>query len=192
MSKGLPRSLKKLYQTATDQGGVPAAGSVNAGSGYIRKEVIAFRDLVLPGQDATGVIGHANVKIFDFPVGHILFLGAVMDLAVTKDSAGIIDTWDGNIGLGTAAEDGTAAPLDGTFQDLIPDTDSPQAVAGATTFKAESTATESGVFHDGSVTPKEAHLNVLIDDTDHDIDGTPANMIINGTITICYVNLGDN
>lgn len=192
MSKGLPRSLKKLYDNVLSGGGAPMAGTSKHQATYVRKETINFTDAVLAAEDATGVIGHANVKIFDFPEGHILFLGAVINLVVTKDSAGINDDWDGNVGLGTAAEDGTAAPLDGTMQDLIPDTDTPQAVSGSSTFSAESTATESGVFFDGTATALEAFLNVLIDDTDHDIDGTPANLILNGSITLIYVNLGDN
>lgn len=44
---------------------------------------------------------------------------------------------------------------------------------------------------DGHTTPKDVYLNILVDDTDQDVTTTPCNIIVNGTITLHWVNLGD-
>ena len=193
MGKGLPRSLKKLYQESTDKGGTPAAGTKAAGSGYFRKEVISFDNVLVPLVDNAGVVAHAGLKIYDMPAGHVIYMGAVMDLVVTKDHAtGVSDTWAGDVGLGSVTEDGTVGPLDGNFIDLIPNTATPPAVSGSAAFKAESTATESGTHFDGSATPMDVFFNVLVDDGDHDVTTNPTNLILNGTITLLFANMGDN
>ena len=94
------------------------------------------------------------------------------------------------MGLGTvtATSDATLAT---TEQNLIPTTATPQASASATTANAQSTATESGAIFDGTTTPVDVYLNLLVDDADHDVTGTATNIIVNGTITLYYANLGD-
>jgi hypothetical protein len=62
------------------------------------------------------------------------------------------------------------------------------AVAGATTAKGVSTAAAT---LDGTDTAVDLFLNFLVDDTDHDVTTTPANLIVSGTITLHWINLGD-
>jgi hypothetical protein len=45
---------------------------------------------------------------------------------------------------------------------------------------------------DGTVTPADLFLNIVIDDADHNVGAGPAHVIVNGTITFSYVNLGTN
>ena len=45
---------------------------------------------------------------------------------------------------------------------------------------------------DGTVTPKDAYINILVDDADHDVTTTPCNLILNGTLTINWLFMGDN
>ena len=146
-------------------------------------------DVVLA--DNAGVVAYGSLKVLDLPEGTILFLGASMDLALTKSSAGVNTDWDGDIGLGTVAAN-NGATLATTEQDLIPTTATPQAVAGVTTGDGESTSTEACKVFDGSTTPIDVYLNILVDDADHDVTGTACNIIVNGTIKVTYVNLGDN
>lgn len=189
--KGLPRSLKNLYQSLG--AGAPAgAGNVadQQGIGALRKTVLRLENFTISLVDEAGVVAHGAAKIFDFPEGAILFHGAVADLAVTKSSAGVNDDWDGDFALGTVAADNDAS-LAAAEQDLVPTTPTPQASSGATTAKGKSTATESGSVLDGTTTPKDVFLNVLVDDADHDVTTTPCNLIFNGTVTLFWSNLGD-
>lgn len=190
MSKGLPRSLKNFYNKVGDSGGA-AGGATSKLLGHVRKEVIHLDNVTVALTDVAVTVAYLGQKIFDMPEGHILFLGASADLAVTKDAAGVNDDWDGDFSLGTVTA-GADATLTGTEADLIPSTPTPQAVSGATTAKGQSTATESGAIFDGSATPMDVFLNVLVDDADQDVTTTPTNLIFNGTITLVYANLGDN
>lgn len=157
----------------------------------VRTLLLTLTDTPVVLADNAGVVAYGSLKICDLPEGHLLFLGAVADLALTKSSAGVNTNWDGDISLGTAAANNTAT-LTGTEQDLIPSTATPQAAAGATTGDMASTSTESGVVFDGHSAAKDVYLNILVDDTDHDVTGTPCNIIVNGTIKITYCILGDN
>ena len=158
----------------------------------MRKVTITLTNAEVVLADNAAVTAYGSLKILDLPAGYILFHGAVADLDLTKSSAGVNADWDGDIALGTVAADNGATPLAGTEQDLIPNTATPQAVAGVTTGDMQSTATEIGDLFDGHTTAVDVYLNVLVDDADHDVTGTPCNIIVNGTITITYTNLGDN
>lgn len=176
-------------------------GSVGAaaGTGVAAAEVfsaarqveIVLTDVAIALADEAGVVAYGGLKIYDLPAGHILVLGAVADLAITKSSAGVNTDWDGDFGLGTvtASNNGTLAS---TEQNLIPSTATPQAVAGATTAKGASTSTEAAKVIDGSATAVDVFLNFLVDDADHNVTGTACNLIANGTVKLSYLLLGDN
>lgn len=177
-------------------GGVGAAAGTGVvateyGDGAFHQTVLTLTNTPVVLADEAGVVAYGGLKIYDFPAGAILFLGAVASLALTKSSAGVNDNWDGDIGLGTVTASNNAT-LSSTEQNLIPTTATPQAVAGATTGHSESTSTEAATVLDGTSTAIDAFLNILVDDADHDVGGTPCNIIANGTITITWSNLGDN
>ncbi len=159
--------------------------------GAVHHAIVQLTDAVVPMVDNAGVVAYGSLKLLDLPAGNILFLGAVADLALTKSSAGVNLDWDGDIGLGSAAANNGAA-LATTEQDYCPTTATPQAVAGATTGDMKSTSTESCKVLDGTATAKDVFLNILVDDTDHDVTTTPCNIIVNGTVKFTYINLGDN
>lgn len=199
MGKGLPRSLARALQddaaetqlgmgTASGSGVTLSKGRLLAGQ-VVQAELSLVNTPIVMADEA-GVVAYGSLKVFDFPEGAILFLGAVADIALTKSSAGVNDDWDGDVGLGTVAAD-NGATLATTEQDLIPTTATPQAVSGATTADCKSTATESGAILDGTSTAKDVYLNLLVDDADHDVGGTPCNLIANGTIKLTYILLGD-
>ena len=191
MGKGLPRSLKnkEIDLKAGSPNGTGVAAEY-AALGSVKKVVLRLTDHAVTMVDEAGVVAYGSSKIFDFDEGHIIFVAAIADLDLTLSAAGINATWDGDMGLGSAAA-GNDGTLSSTEQDFIPTTATPQAVASVTTANGVSTATESGVFHDGSTTAKDMYLNLLVDDADHDVTSTPTNIIVNGTVEIYYYDLGD-
>jgi len=162
---------------------------VHYGNGIINKTVITFDDHAIALTDETGVVAYGGSKVFEFPAGAILMLGATSDVDLTKSSAGVDADWDGDMGVGvvTASNNATLAT---TEQNIIPTTATPQASGGATTANAQSTSTENEVI-DGTSTNVPVYFNLLVDDTDHDVTTTACNLILNGTLTLIWANLGD-
>lgn len=196
MSKGLPRSLRKLYDAissgAVSGSGVEGGGLHARGIGAIQKERLVLTDTPIVMVDNAGTVAFGSLKLFDVAEGLMLFHGAVMNLALTLTAAGIDADWNGDIGLGTVAANNGGGPLATTEQNLVPNTAIPQAVASVTTGDGQSTGTESGSLFDGTTTPVDVFLNILVDDADHDITTTPTNIIVNGQIDLIYTLLGDN
>ena len=194
--KGFSRALDKFYdwlENKAENGAVPAITGLaveNHGVGPFCKTVLKFTDVAIALVDEAGVVAYKGTKVYDFPAGAISVLGAHADLALTKSSAGVNATWDGDFSLGTVTASNNAT-LSSTEQNLIPTTPTPQAVAGVTTAKGVATATEAFKVLDGTATAIDAYLNFLVDDADHDVTGTPCNLIVNGEVTIFWYNLGD-
>jgi len=163
--------------------------AVESGNGIFNKTVITFTDHAIALTDEAGVVAYGGSKVYDLPAGAILMLGAVADIDLTKSSAGVNADWDGDVGVGTvtASNNNTLAT---TEQNIIPTTATPQAVAGVTTANAQSTSTENEVI-DGTGTAVDVFLNFLVDDADHDVTTTACNLIVNGTLTLHWINLGD-
>lgn len=182
----IPATNKSQITPGVKANGVSAAEVL----GVEHVTVLRFVDVAVPLADNAGVVAYGSLKIYDLPEGAIFFKGAVADLALTKSSGGVNADWDGDFGLGTTAADNSAA-LATTEQNLIPTTATPQAAAGATTAKGHSTSTEAAKVHDGHTTPIDVFLNLLVDDADHDVTTTPCNIIVNGTITLIWSNIGD-
>ncbi len=174
-------------------------GSVGAASGTgvsaaevysaVRQAEITLTAVDIALTDEAGVVAYGGLKIYDLPEGAALILGAVLDLDLTKSSAGVNDDWDGDIALGTATA-GNDGTLSGTEANIVPSTATPQATSGATTGNAQSAIGQVGVI-DGTGTAADVYLNVLVDDADHDVTSTPCNIIVNGTVKLTYVLLGD-
>lgn len=173
-------------------GALPAAPAVSLDyrDDAVRTVTVKLAGAVITMADEAGVVAYGGLKILDLPDGAILFLGATADLAFTLSAAGINADWNGDFGVGSVTASNNAS-LASTEQDYIPTTATPQASGSATTAKGQSTATESGAIFDGTTTAADVFLNVLVDDADHNVTGTPTNVIANGTITFCYAELGD-
>jgi hypothetical protein len=175
-------------------GTAAAAAGVAAteyGEGILHKTVLNCTATPLTFGDEAGQGQFGGVKVYDFPAGLILTLGAVIDGQMTL-TAPAINTWDGDIGLGVEAptDHQDAANKAGS---VLQKTSTTQAVAKVATVDAVSAATaltESGArWLDGTATAKDLFLNLLVDDNaahDNTITGT-----FTGTITIHWINLGD-
>lgn len=158
------------------------------GAGHFRTVVLTFADVAVPLVDEATVVAYGGLKVLDFAEGAVAILGGVGNLALTKSSAGVTATWDGDIGVGTVTASNNAT-LASTEQNIIPTTPTPQAVSSATTGDCVSTG---AVYLDGTTTPVDVYLNILVDDADHDVTTTPCNIIVNGTLTIHYLWLGNH
>jgi hypothetical protein len=178
--------------TIDGDNGTPAGTGVTSSTvgSTVRTTKLAFANTPLPLIDAAGVVAYVGLKVFDFPAGAIQFMGATIDLVLTRSSAGVNDNWDGDVSLGTVTAD-AGATLATTEQNLVPTTGTPPAVAGVATAKAASTSTEGAKVFNGTGTAIDVFLNVLVDDADHNVTATPCNLIANGSITLVWGNLGD-
>lgn len=187
---------KSTDDNAVEYGALPAPGTpsgtgVTAGErgGVVRQIVITLDGSTVTMADNAGVVAYGSLKIYDLPAGLLYHLGTTASLTFTRTAAGINADFDGDFGIGTAAAN-NGATLATTEQDLLPSTATTQAVAGVATVTGKSTATEMAQL-DGTVTAKDVYLNILVDDADHDVTGTPTDLTVSGTILITYVNLGD-
>ena len=164
--------------------------AVENGNGALHKTVLTLTNTPVVLADEAGVVAYGGLKIYDFPEGFIHFFGATANLTLGKSAAGVNADWDGDFALGTVTASNNAT-LASTEQDLIPTTATPQATASLTTATGVSTTTEASKILDGHTTAKDVFLNILVDDADHDVTTTPTNIVVNGTITLLWANLGD-
>ena len=173
--------------------GTPAGTGVTAreyGTDAVHKTVLTFTNAAVTLADNPGVVAYGSLKIYDFPEGYLQFIGCTANIAVTKSSAGVNADWDGDFGVGSVAANSGAGPLVGAEQTYINSIATPQAVAGATTATGVS-SNSLNIQSDGHTTPIDLYVNFLVDDADHDVTGTPCNLILNGSLTFTWVNLGD-
>ena len=131
-----------------------------------------------------------GVKIYDFPEGRILFLGATGTMGFTTTSAiastlnsGVACNW----GVGTVTQSSTTIAT--TEQNIIP----AKAWNAGTTINVANASTSNALAAsaqiDGTATAVDAFLNLSCAGAT-DIDGD-ATVTCTGTVTITWVNLGD-
>jgi hypothetical protein len=184
-------------ETSLTSVGVGAVAGTNVsvveyGTNDIHKTVITLTNETITITDDAGVAQYGGTKIYDFPQGLLCTLGAVIDGALTAGVTGtIIDTWNGDVALGTATAT-TGATLTGTEADVLQSTSTTTAVAkvGVTDAVSIATAlTESGArWFDGTATAKDLYLNFVIDD---DASHTTGTATFTGTVTIMWTIIGD-
>jgi len=180
-------AVKSVYGVGAKNGASVTA--VEYGAGTIHTTVLTLTDTAVALTDEAGQIAYGGLKVYDLPEGAILLYGAVADLAVTKSSAGVNADWDGDISLGTVTA-GNDADLTSTEANIVAKTATPQAAAGVTTGDMVTATAQIGIV-DGTGTAADVFVNILVDDADHDVTSTPCNIILNGTITLTWINLGD-
>lgn len=179
-------------KTTLNNGTVSGTGvtAEEFGDGNYRRTRLTFVDTPVVLADNAGVVAYGGLKVFTFPEGRIQFQWAACNIAVTKSSAGVNADWDGDFGVGRVTASNNNS-LSSTEQDMIPTTPTPQAVAGATTARGMATATEASQSFDGTSTAIPVFVNFLVDDTDHNVNGTACNLILNGYLDIWWLFGGD-
>jgi hypothetical protein len=179
--------------TLTGGGGIGAAAIV-AGLKVSHKAAGPFVQTVFTLTDvAQAVINGTefqSTKLFDFPQGRILVLGATASLAqkTTSDLATTLNaSVTGAVAVGTAAA--SATTLSSTMVDLLPST----AFTSSATINVAGTAAKAALAasaqFDGTTTAKSVYLNSAFATT-LDVDAD-ASQTFTGNITITWVDLGD-
>lgn len=179
-------AVETLLATATAGAKNGSTVTATETEGIVQKTVLTFTDLPLTLADAT--VG-AGVKIYDFPEGRIGILGShgAINLTTTSVLASTLNagvTYNWGVGSTTQAN-GTLAT---TEQNII---QTANGTASATINVAGATAKAAGapVQLDGTATPVDAFLNIgIATATDIDADAT---VLVNGSVTIHWINLGD-
>lgn len=160
--------------------------------GPVRKVKLTCAATPIVFADDAGVAQYGGVKVYDFPAGLLLFFGAVIDGSLTLTEAAWIDTFDGDVALGTVTAT-TGATLVSTEADLMISNALTQAVGQVANCDAQSSATQvaesAALWADGTATAKDMYLNYVIDDNAAHAAG---NGTFTGTIEFAYMIIGDN
>ena len=165
--------------------------AVAVSANLIQQVTFTLTDVAITVTDS---LAYASKKIFTFPAGRILLLGAIASLkwAVTTDrtaeSGTINDSAALKWSLGSDAANNIT--LANTRIDILPKTATTlDGAVAAYTATATTGALAASAQFDGTSTATPVYLNVGFEtNTDIDNDG-----ILNakGTITLTYLNLGD-
>lgn len=187
IAAGSQITVEEGGQVVYPGGGTAAGTGVTASesSPAIHKTVLSLADLVVAMTDATTAGCHGSQKIYDFPDGNILILGAVTDLQIVAGAGGIGDTAAVVGSLGSAAVSTDNATLTSTEANIVPSTAATLS-SGAGNCDGEST---SPATLDGTTSPASAYLNLAVPDAGSSANDT---ITVNGTITLNWINLGDN
>jgi secreted protein with Ig-like and vWFA domain len=179
--------------TAAATAGTPVVGAtvVETSNGIIHQTKITLNAFSVATVDADTAGAHGSAVIYTFPAGVIQVLGGTFDLTLTKVGASITDTAALVSAIGTAATATDNATLVGTGEGSIVPSAATTLSSGAGTSKGKSTATTmaAGVF-DGTSSNVEARLNLAVAAADHDV--AAAAVEYTGTVTITWINHGDN
>jgi len=157
------------------------------GNGVVQKSVFTFSSATITVRDTQQGNG---VNIYNFPEGRIFILGATGSMNFTTTSV-LASTLHASVscrwGVGTVTQ--SNATLATTEQDLIPVT----TFTSGATINVANTATSASLAtaaqFDGTATAKKAFMNVSVP-TGTDIDADAA-VLMNGTVTITWIFLGD-
>ncbi|MFA4826456.1 MAG: hypothetical protein WC593_15000 [Methanoregula sp.] len=158
--------------------------------GFVNKTVL---ELTLTGANdldmADGADKGAGVKVYDFPAGRIMLLGAIFDgHLVSNDcfNASPNDVYKFGVGSvdATSASDGD---LTGTEQDIIP-AQTVDSVGNTVLTNAVKAALASSAQFDGTTTALDVYVNAAV----LDASTTKAmTLAITGFLTLYWINLGD-
>lgn len=185
-------TLGAQSSTAGTKNGTTVTANESGSFGDWHKTVLTCTATPISIADDAGVAQYGGVKLYDFPEGLIVTLGAVIDGAVTLGTTGtIINTWAGGIALGTVTAT-TGSTLTSTEADIMPEVDVAAATAKVAVVDGVSVATaltESGArWLDGTATAKSMFLNLVVDD---DVTHTAGTGSFTGTVTIYWIRVGD-
>jgi len=190
-------AVRDINRADEQNGSVPVGVSATTvatefGNRVLHKTVITCTATPIVITDDAATAQYGGVQLYAFPEGMLMFMGATIDGSLTGITP-IVDAFDGDIALGTAAA-GTGATLTGTEADLLTSTATTQASSKVATTDAQSVATaltESGArWLDGTATAKKLFLNYVIDDEDAHTGSMSATFT--GVVSFCWLVLGDN
>lgn len=177
-------------KTVKGAASVPSSGTIALAETQFGPMFQTTLSLDNVGQTVVNGTEYQGTKIFTFPEGRILVLGATGTLR-QKTTSAIASTLNsgvtGAISVGTATASSTT--LSGTAADILPST----AFASSTTINVPGTAVNAALSasaqFDGTSAAKSLYLNTAYaTTTDVDADATQT---ISGTVKVTWVWLGD-
>lgn len=171
--------------TASGTAGVTAVDT-NMGSGF-HQTIFILLDVDVVMTDAGAAGTHGSIQLLDWLAGNLLILGATSDIAIVSDAAGLDADAELIASIGTVTTATDNATLTTTESDII-DSTACTLTASVGAMAGLSTSAELAIY-DGTSSAKDAFLNFAAPDADTDANDT---IILNGTVTITWVNLGDN
>ncbi len=171
---------------ATAAGLALAAGQCQI-SQPIRIARVVMTGLVLTHTDAGAAGGYASQKVFDWPQGLIIVLGAVLNYTSIVVTTGIASTSASVVFSAGSAAEATGATLDSTQANIIPSTSTGTLVASAAP-AAVGAVTAAAVYLNGTASAAACYLNFAADATDSTANST---ITVTGTFDIMYVAIGD-
>lgn len=150
------------------------------------KTTLNFNNVVVPIVDTGGANGgQGSLKIYDWPEGAIILMGALYNLTISRVGTNIAANAAVVGALGTVAPGVGDAALTGTEANIIPST-SGTLVSGAGVLKGFNAAPAAPF--DGTTTPSDILLNLAIPDAG--IAGNDS-ILVNGTVVIAWTDIGD-
>ena len=186
-NNGLKWNIDKLNITHEQGTGVVSGTGVSvveSAKGWC-KLVFPITDLSITMTDATTAGSHGKQKFFTFPEGAIVVAGTITNLTVSRVGTAIGATAAVVGSIGSATVSTADSTLTGTEADVVPST-AVTLTAGAGVFKGHATTVPK---IDGTTAPASLWLNFAIPDA-----GSTGNdaLLVNGTITVVYMNIGDH
>lgn len=159
--------------------------AVENGGAVVHKTVLTLASTPVTVANVTGA-SFGGVKVYDFPEGRILVLGTTANLSFNWHGLTIDEAGSGDFSLGSTLT--ADATLGGTDVNLLPSTGMLDPfVAGVGTGKG---ALAASAHFDGTSAALDAYLNLIIDDADV-ADAASTIVLVSGTITLTWINLGD-
>lgn len=160
---------------------------VESGDGAMHRTVFLFDGYSLTTTD-NGTAGNGGgAKIYDFPQGYIGIYGVSQAWnTITVDGTGFPNDVAMEIGIGTTVATSSMGSLTGTAEDI----------ATGDTFTLSSSlsavnrflgSVSAGHYVDGSVTAKDAYLNITGTAATADGDAT---IVLTGTVTVLWSSVG--
>jgi len=166
---------------------ITGLSAVNVTNGIINQTIFTLDDVAMTITDA---LAYAGLKLFTFPAGRILVLGATESLA-QKTTSALASTLNSGVTMAQSLGSATASnvTLSSTMANMMPST----AFTSSTTINVAGSAVGSALAAsaqlDGTSTAIPLYLNASVPTaTDIDADAT---MTWSGTITATWINLGD-
>lgn len=161
--------------------GVTAAEAVTG----IFKTTLTFDDLVVAMTDAGAAGSHGAQKIYDFPAGNIVILGATTDLDIVAGAGGLAANAAIVAGIGSVTVGTDNGTLTSTEANIVPSTAATLST-GEGAFAGQSTGV---TVLDGTATAADTFLNFAVPDAGSSANDT---LTVSGTVTLVWLNSGDN
>lgn len=155
------------------------------GTGPLCQTVFTFSSCPIAVTDSGANGGHGSILLYTMPAGYIQFIGSHADLDFTAGTTGLTATATHEIGVGTAAAATDNAALTSTEENII---------AGVATDLSSSAITYNALNTtltavDGTGTALPIYLNTVWAADDCSANDT---VTVTGTLTITWINLGDD